>query len=84
MENALSVDLKGMLMMTKHKGPRYKVIRFFERKKNMVIATGLTLEEAKAHCNDPEYSSSTATGFEATLLTKNFGPWFDGYEEEKE
>lgn len=63
--------------------PTYKVIRMFrDSSKRMVIKTGLTLEEAQAHCRDPETSSSTATGFVEQTLTKNFGPWFDGYEEE--
>ena len=65
---------------------RYKIIRMFRDKpyKNMIVNTGLTLEEAQAHCSDPETSSSTASGLTETMLTKNFGPWFDGYEEEPE
>ena len=71
--------------MTKHKGARYKIVRMFKDspESNKIIATGLTLEEAQAHCSDPETSSSTATGLTETILTKNFGPWFDGYEEEE-
>ena len=70
--------------MSKHKGTRYRVVRMFRdnSQANKIIATGLTLEEARAHCSDPETSSSTATGLAETILTKNFGPWFDGYEEE--
>lgn len=69
--------------MTKHKSARYKVVRMFkDSPKRMTMATGLTLEEAQAHCRDPETSSRTATGLTETILTKNFGPWFDGYEEE--
>jgi len=61
----------------------YKVIRMFrDSSKRMIIKTGLTLEEAQAHCKDPETSSSTAKGIVELTLTKNFGPWFDGYEEE--
>ena len=48
---------------------------------NRTILTGLTLDEAKEHCNDAETSSSSCS--EATL--RNVGidnPWFDGYEEE--
>ena len=69
-------------MTTKHKADRYKIIRMFKEDPSMnkVIETGLTLEEAQAHCRDPETSSSTATGLAETILTKNFGPWFDGYE----
>lgn len=46
------------------------------------IKRGLTLEEAQAHCRDPETSSSTATRPEHKLLTKERGSWFDGYKEE--
>ena len=61
----------------------YKVIRMFrDSKKRMVIKTGLTLEEAQEHCRDPETSSSTATGLTEKMLTRNFGPWFDGYDKE--
>ena len=62
----------------------YKIIRFFESNKpRMIIKTGLTLEEAKAHCKSKETSSETATGLVEITLTRNFGRWFDGYEEEE-
>jgi hypothetical protein len=58
----------------------YKIIRFFrDISANEVIAEGLTLEEAQAHCNDPETSASTATSAQALALTQARGPWFDGY-----
>ena len=60
----------------------YKIIRFFQRDTNKVIKRGLTLQEAQAHCRNPETSSSTAKGSEAVKRTEQFGPWFDGYEEE--
>jgi hypothetical protein len=62
----------------------YKIVRFFHdwSVKDVVMATGLTLEEAQEHCNDPESSSSTAKGVLATMDTFEFGPWFDGYTEE--
>ena len=62
----------------------YKIIRFFESNKpRMIIRTGLTLEEAKSHCKSKETRSETATGLVETTLTRNFGSWFDGYEEEE-
>lgn len=49
----------------------YKIIRFYRETGHPnhqdVIKTGLTLEEAREHCNDP----TTATS-----------EYFDGYEEE--
>ena len=62
----------------------YKIIRFFEegRGRRMVIKTGLSLEEAQEHCRDKETNSITASGLVETTLTRNFGRWFDGYEEE--
>lgn len=48
-----------------------------------VIDTGLTLEEAQAHCKDPETSSTTCTSTEGKRRTDERGPWFDGYEEER-
>jgi len=59
----------------------YKVIRFYFKNGRRTIKTGLTLEEAQAHCSDPETSSSTCTKSEGRRRTKLQGPWFDGYEE---
>lgn len=47
----------------------YKIIRFYrdDNKNSKVILTGLTLEQAQNHCQDPN--------------TSGVG-WFDGYNEE--
>ena len=45
------------------------------------IETGLTLEEAQAHCNDPETSSKTCTSAAKRRITRQHGEWFDGYTE---
>lgn len=60
----------------------YQVSRFYfdDDTPTRVIATGLTLEQAQAHCRDPETSSRTAS--EETLADELPGPWFDGYDEE--
>jgi hypothetical protein len=56
----------------------YKIIRFYQErnKPSRVLRTGLSLEDAQAHCKDPETSSSTATDPDEP------GVWFDGYDEE--
>lgn len=64
--------------------PTYEIVRFYQRSDlgAEVLQTGLTLEEAQEHCNDPETSSRTATSDEAEARTAEFGAWFDGYREE--
>lgn len=62
----------------------YRIVRFYEdnNRAREVITRGLTLEQAKAHCQDPETSSTTATSEAAQERTANFGRWFDGFEKE--
>jgi hypothetical protein len=61
----------------------YKVVRYYrEDRPAETIKTGLTLEEAKAHCKDPETSSSTAKSQVALAATRVLGEWFDGWTEE--
>lgn len=60
----------------------YKIVRFYFRGKKHTIERGLTLEEAQAHCNDPETSSRTCKKAENVRRTTTLGPWFDGYTEE--
>jgi hypothetical protein len=63
----------------------YRILRHFQNPdlRNRVGKRGLTLEEAQEHCRDPETSSSTATSFRAQSRTRELGPWFDAYEEER-
>ena len=64
-----------------------KVIRFYrddDELNGTVVMRGLTLEQAQAHCSDPESSSSTATSPEAVARTAQHGPWFDGYDDDEE
>ncbi len=52
---------------------QYKIVRFYHPRQNKpseVVKTGLTLEEAQAHCNDPD--------------TRVEGVHFDGYTREDE
>lgn len=45
----------------------YKIVRIFRdmHKENIVIETGMSLEDAQAHCQDPD--------------TCKEGVWFDSY-----
>ena len=62
---------------------RYKIQRlYFKDHPRRTIARGLTLEEAQAHCSDPETSSSTCTSAAGKARTRRLGPWFDSYTEE--
>lgn len=62
----------------------YKVLRMYfnEKKPTEIIRAGLSLEEARSHCRNPETSSRHATSEEAAARTYKYGPWFDGYEKE--
>jgi hypothetical protein len=60
----------------------YKIVRMYFNGGRRVVKRDLTLEEAQAHCQDPETSSSTATSAAAKRRTREKGPWFDGYEEQ--
>ena len=45
---------------------KYKIVRFYQDdRENKTIKTGLTLDEAQAHCQDPKTSGDG---------------WFDGYD----
>jgi hypothetical protein len=58
----------------------YRIIRFFrDSRRKYTVKYGLTLEEAQAHCKDPETSSSTCTSASGRRRTRRSGPWFDGY-----
>ena len=61
----------------------YRIVRFYRDAytRRRIIERGLTLEEAQAHCGDPETSSSTCTTSAGRRRTKRMGAWFDGYEE---
>ena len=59
----------------------YRIVRMYFDKPSRTIEARVTLEEARAHCSDPETSSSTCTKPYPKSLTKKHGEWFDGYEE---
>jgi len=59
----------------------YKIIRFYYNREGYrkTIKKGLTLEQAQAHCNDPETSSSTCKLPANVRRTKIQGAWFDAW-----
>ncbi len=50
------------------KAKQYLIIRYTWQKDNRIIKTGLSLDEAQAHCQDPKTSGKD---------------WSDGYKEQK-
>jgi hypothetical protein len=64
-------------------GAHYNIVRFYRDAaiRRRVIEERVTLEEAQAHCSDPETSSSTCTNKTGKARTRRVGPWFDGYEQ---
>jgi len=66
---------------------RYRIVRFYRdrepHRSTRGLPSGLTLEQAQAHCSDANTSSSTAWKTSAIRRTKRNGPWFDGYERER-
>jgi hypothetical protein len=60
----------------------YNVYRIFrDRPGKRLIYNNMTLEEAQAHCRDPETSSSTCTSSVGLARTRKYGPWFECYME---
>lgn len=59
----------------------YKIVRHYQNGHKRTLKTGLTLDQARQHCRDPETSSRTATSKAALNRTRFHGPWFDGFEE---
>lgn len=62
---------------------RYTILRFYFQGRPRVLRKGLSLEEAQRHCQDPETSSSTCKKWVNRQRTRRYGPWFDGYTQEK-
>lgn len=62
----------------------YRIVRkhAYRQSDNVVLRTGLTLEQAQTHCTDPETSSSTCTLDAGHDYTRVHGPRFDVYQEE--
>ena len=66
---------------------KYKIVRSYFRqlsngRYSRTIMTGLTLEQAKRHCQDPETSWKTCTSSKGRARTRRYGMWFDSFEAE--
>lgn len=64
----------------------YSIHRIYENDmtKPRKMKSGLTLDRARAHCDDPETSSSTCQLSENKEHTAKHGRWFDSYDAEPE
>lgn len=60
----------------------YKIIRHYFKGGSRVLKRGVSLEEAQAHCRDPETSSQTCKKPHNVRRTRDMGPWFDSYQHE--
>lgn len=61
--------------------PLYKIVRNYVRgERRVVLRRGLTMLEAKTHCQNPQTSSSTCTSFQGRDLAARRGPWYDTWE----
>lgn len=62
----------------------YKIVRMYQNYpgKTRTIKRGLSLQEARDYCQNPETSSRTAQLWTGRRVTARMGPWFDDYEEE--
>lgn len=58
----------------------YRIVRHYSNGLPRTIRRGLTLEQAQAHCRNPETNGRTATGAAAARRTRRCGFWFDGYD----
>lgn len=61
---------------------RYRIRRSYKQDCSRLVEgkAGLTLEQATAHCKDPETASNTCTRQMGQDHTFRYGEWFDGYE----
>lgn len=63
----------------------YRIVRrYADRnipKRTLPGLARVSLEEAQAHCSNPETSSRTAKGAKARRITQRNGAWSDCYEE---
>jgi len=75
----LVINSSDTLLVAAATRGRYSIVRHYFYGRKRTLETGLTLEQAQAHCSNPETSSRTAMGSAARARTRRFGQWFDGY-----
>jgi hypothetical protein len=64
--------------------PTYTVYRFFQGPtEKQVILERVSLDAAKAYCSDRNASSGSATRPELIEVTRQYGPWFDGFQKDE-
>lgn len=59
---------------------RYNIVRMYKQGGKRTILRNVSFAEARAHCNNPETSSSTCTSAEGRARTRRMGEWFDGFD----
>jgi hypothetical protein len=57
----------------------YDVVRYFYNGRRRTIIRNISLEEAQAHCHNPETSWRTCTTAVGKARTRRCGEWFDGF-----
>ncbi len=61
---------------------RYNIVRHYYRGGHRVIARGLSLEQAQAHCSSEDTHTGSGASAKARRVTRRNGPFFDGYSHE--
>jgi hypothetical protein len=62
---------------------KYRIVRMYFKGGKRIIESNLTLDQAQAHCQNPETSSRTCTSSAGRARTRRLGPWFDSYTEDR-
>jgi len=87
-QEQIDITLERINMFSNSDNPdnlRYNIIRFYWDHPNGCISRrtlqrNVSHEAARAHCNNPETSSSTCVKPYNKARTKKLGAWFDVYE----
>lgn len=72
-----------VLLASEDEDATYRIVRMYkEGHPPKTMKEGLSLEEAKEWCRDPETSSRKCEEPENVKHTEEMGDWFDGFEAE--